>query len=225
MMPPELRSLENTDKMSFYGVGPFEIPPIKPVYEIEPLGMPLDMVAFDVCKRIAHPERIGVHFYMPDYKMARLWTHPDIYTEMLRRYRFVCTPDFSMYTNWPMALQINSHYRKCWIGAYWQNEGLTVIPTVTWSDERSYAWCFDGIPRKGIVAISSVGTQAEKETKRLFLSGFEAMLDTLKPRRILFHGDIPDDARKLCQNDKRWITIVRILAYHAKLRKMEGRKV
>lgn len=224
MMDPEFRSLENTDKMRFFGVGPFDIPPILPVYKIEPDDVPIDMVPFDVCKRKVHPDKIGVHFYMPDYKMARVWTHPDIYTEMLKRYRFVCTPDFSMYTNWPVALQINSHYRKHWLGYYWQERGMTVIPSVSWSDKRSYEWCFDGDPKNSIIAISSVGTQAELETKLLFMSGFEEMLNRLYPRTILFHGDIPDEAKALCEQDKRKINIVRILAYHAKLRKMEGRK-
>ena len=62
---------------------------------------------------------------------------------MFRRFRFVCTPDFSMYTDFPLALQINSHYRKHWLGAYWQSKGITVIPTIFWSDERSFEWCFD----------------------------------------------------------------------------------
>lgn len=54
--------------------------------------------------------------------------------------------------------------------------GMTVYPSVSWSDERSYDWCFDGDPVGGIVAVSSVGTQQNKESKRLFLRGYEEMM-------------------------------------------------
>ena len=223
MMPAELRSLENTDKMEFYGVGRFGIPELQPVYHIPPDDIPLDMVAFDVCKRLTHPDRVGVHFYMPDFKMARIWTHPDIYTPMLERYRFVCTPDFSMYTNWPMALQINSHYRKQWVGAYWQRKGMVVIPTVTWSDESSYEWCFDGVPAKSIVAVSSVGTQAEKETRYLFTMGFYRMMERLQPQTVLFHGDIPKTIADFIAGNQD-TELIKIEPYHRRLRRMEGRE-
>ena len=56
----------------------------------------------------------------------------------------------------------------------------------------SFAWCFDGEPIGGTVAISSVGTQKTPETRRLFLLGYSEMLIRLKPEKILFFGDVPD---------------------------------
>lgn len=37
--------------------------------------------------------------------------------------------------------------------------GLRVIPTIAWSDKSSHAWCFDGEPHGGVVAVYSVGSQ------------------------------------------------------------------
>lgn len=224
MMPTELRNLENTDKMKFFGVGQYDIPPLEPVYDL-PRDYPLEMVAFNACKRISHPERAGVHFFLEDKQLNRVWTHPEIYSEMLKRYRFVCTPDFSMYTNWPVALQINSHYRKHWIGAFWQKNGMTVIPTINWSDENSYKWCFDGEPLHSIVAVSSVGTQAEKTSKFLFAKGFYTMLERLEPSMVLFYGDIPKTIQMYLSMNAESVKLERILPYHAKLRRMEGREV
>ena len=34
-----------------------------------------------------------------------------------------------------------------------------MIPSISWSDEHSFDWCFDGDPVRGTVAVSSVGTQ------------------------------------------------------------------
>lgn len=44
----------------------------------------------------------------------------------------VFSPDFSMFTDMPKALQIYSVFKNRWCGAYWQNLGLRVIPTISW---------------------------------------------------------------------------------------------
>lgn len=182
-----IRQCENLDKATFEGVGKYEIPPLLPVNIAEPI----EMIGFNYAGRYKHPEQVGVHFFLKDYQFTRLWTSPEVYTEMLSRFRFVCTPDFSMFTDYPLALQINSHYRKHWLGAYWQRNGMVVIPSICWSDERSFDWCFDGEPRNSTVAVSSVGTQIQTEAKRLFLLGFEQMISRLQPKLVLFHGRIP----------------------------------
>lgn len=52
-------------------------------------------------------------------------------------------PDFSTYTDYPYAFQIWNLYRKCWLAAYWQQiYDLKVIPVLSWSDEKSYDFCF-----------------------------------------------------------------------------------
>lgn len=184
-----IRQCENLDKATFEGVGKYEIPPLLPVNIAEPI----EMIGFNYAGRYKHPEQVGVHFFLKDYQFTRLWTSPEVYTEMLSRFRFVCTPDFSMFTDYPLALQINSHYRKHWLGAYWQRNGMVVIPSICWSDERSFDWCFDGEPRNSTVAVSSVGTQIQTEAKRLFLLGFEQMISRLQPKLVLFHGRIPTE--------------------------------
>ena len=71
--------------------------------------------------------------------------------------------------------------------------GYKVIPTIAWSDKDSYKWCFDGTPKGATVAVSSVGTQRSKETKALFLDGWNEMLNRLQPETVIFHGDIPKE--------------------------------
>ena len=111
---------------------------------------------------------------------------------MLRKFQAVLTPDFSTYTDFPKAIQVYNHYRKHWLGAYWQMCGIRVIPTISWSDEESYSWCFDGEPIGGTVAVSSVGTQVSKESSRLFMNGYNEMLERLKPSAIIMYGKAPD---------------------------------
>lgn len=127
------------------------------------------------------------------FQFIRYWNTPDKYIPKLRQFRAVCAPDFSTYTDMPMAMQIYNHYRKHWLAAYWQLHGMTVYPTISWSTPESYAWCFDGEPVGGIVAVSSVGTQAGAESKRLFLHGYEEMMKRLSPIWVIFYGKVPEE--------------------------------
>ncbi|MCM1509078.1 MAG: DUF4417 domain-containing protein, partial [Ruminococcus flavefaciens] len=180
------------NKSMFNGVGEYDIPSLFP----ENIAVN-DFIGFNYAKTCKNPQSKGVHFFIDDYQFSRLWTNPDAYLNMLRKFRCVCTPDFSTYTDFPKAIQIYNHYRKHWLGAYWQQNGITVIPTVSWSDTDSFDWCFDGEPVGGTVAVSSVGTQLSKESRKLFLNGYQEMLQRLKPATILFYGCIPDE----CQAD------------------------
>jgi len=84
-----------------------------------------------------------------------------------------------------LALQIFNTYRSRWCGFYWQSKGLSVIPTVSWSDERSYDFCFDGIEQHSIVAVSTIGCA---ESKKLFMAGFMAMCDKIEPQQVICYA-------------------------------------
>lgn len=122
------------------------------------------------------------------------------------------SPDFSLYTDFPKALQIYNHYRKHRLAAYWQECGINVIPTICWSDHQSFSWCFDGEPVGGAVAVSSVGTQNSSKKKENFLVGYEKMMEVLKPDKIIFYGNVPEE----CEGN-----IIRIKMFSEKFREME----
>lgn len=184
------RNYENLNRMIFSGTGTYGIPPLFPEHTNA-----TDFIGFNYAKTCKLPESKGLHFFVDDYQFSRLWTNPDAYLDMLGRFKCVCTPDFSTYTDFPLAIQIYNHYRKHWLGAYWQQNGITVIPTISWSNEASFDWCFDGEPEGGAVAVSSVGTQMNKEARRLFMRGYNEMLSRLTPERIFFYGFVPDECR------------------------------
>lgn len=186
-------NFENINKCPFLGMGEWEIPAISGIKSIE---MPEKWVSFSECRKEKEPANCGVHFFIDDYRFQAVWTHPDRYIDLLRRFKIVLSPDFSMYTDMPRALQLYNHYRKQWLSAYWQKCGITVIPTISWSDAESFAWCFDGIPCGGIVAVSSVGTQKRKAAKEAFASGYERMNQELTPETVLYHGIVHDTSCK-----------------------------
>lgn len=186
----QCRNYENLEKQFFDGTGKYGIPEILPE---EYDGC--QFVAFSEAKDAAQRELKGVHFFIDDYRFLRTWNAPASYIKLLQQFRYVMSPDFSTYTDFPMAIQIYNHYRKHWLAAFWQQNGIKVILTISWGTEESYEWCFDGEPRNSVVAISSIGTQKGKESKELFLHGYEKMVEVLEPDTIIFYGKVPDECK------------------------------
>lgn len=126
------RNYENLNKALFDGVGAYGIPEIAP-YDIDNVE---NWISFNFAKTCEEPEIHGLHFFLDDYQFNRVWTSPDVYLPMLQRFQVVCAPDFSTYTDFPKAIQIYNHYRKHWLGAYWQSHGIRVIPTISFGAMR-----------------------------------------------------------------------------------------
>ena len=180
----------NVDFSPDFVEGEFEIPYIEPEkYE------PVEWVSFKEAKGIYRCKPYGIHFFLSDYQFQNIWTQRERYTHFFRRFGAVMTPDFSLYTDWPVMVQRWNHYRKHVLGAWMQSIGCKVYPTITWSDERSFDFCFHGEPYKGTVCVSSVGTQMNAETRRLFLAGYERMMEELEPETVLFYGKIPRECK------------------------------
>ncbi len=179
-------NFENLDKCIFPGVGKYGIPQLEPVNEYpegEFIPVNYHYTAKDRAEKI-------IHFFVDDTLFIRQWNQPDKYIPALKQFEAICAPDFSTYTDMPLAMQIYNHYRKHWLAAYWQMQGMTVYPTISWSTPDSYDWCFDGEPVGGIVAISSVGVARDKEAKRLFLQGYDEMMKRLDPSWVIFYGTV-----------------------------------
>ena len=139
------------------------------------------------------------HFYYDDYKFIQAWREPNKYIDRLKEFKAVISPDFSLYTDFPLTLQILSCYRRQWCGAYWQSKGIEVIPDVVWGEEKTFEFCFDGIPKFSTVAVSTVGVKNDKDWNNkddnLFMRGYNEMLKRLEPKTILFYGSMIDGMR------------------------------
>ena len=85
----------------------------------------------------------------------------------------------------PVPLQIYNTFRSRWCGAYLQSKGFKVIPTVSWGLPQSYWYCFDGIEKGSVVAVSTLGVRKEKD---FFLQGYSEMLRRLKPKAVICYN-------------------------------------
>lgn len=130
----------------------------------------------------------GIHFYIDDYQFERIWNDTDRYVEILKRFDCVLTPDFSLYMDMPMAMKIWNTFRSRLIGQICQQAGMIVIPTISWAEEETLDWCFDGIPEDSTASISTVGVRRSKEATEIWKMGTDALIKKKHPRKILLYG-------------------------------------
>ena len=131
-----------------------------------PLGIPelqeqdfdidgVNLIPFGRKNAIGTKKTSICHFFLDDYRFETTWTRPYKTLQGLRHFQAVMTPDFSLWRDHPLLLQQWNTYRNRWVGRLWQEQGLKVIFTVSWSTEDSYSFCFSGIPGNSIIAIAT----------------------------------------------------------------------
>jgi len=165
-------------------VGSWELPHVK--RNTLPSLNDLGVIPFDNAnpQKIPNSQKI-VHFFIDDYKFESVYKYPERHLRKLAYYSHVLSPDFSLYADYPRSVQLLNTFKNRWCGAYWQKLGLSVFPTITWGDEDSFEFCFQGVDKGSIVAISTIGC---KEYTSAFLSGYQEMMKQIEPQYVLCFG-------------------------------------
>lgn len=171
--------------------GELDMPRLQPFLDelperLVPFNVAVGMCDYDSC----------VHFFLDDYQFERVWGQAERYLSVLRRFRCVIAPDFSQYADMPRAMRIWQNYRGKALAAWWQSEGVKVIPNATWSTPESYSYCFDGMPRGGVVAVNCMGIRSSALSMYLWRKGYEEMLERLRPELIVRYGDMMPGERE-----------------------------
>jgi len=130
---------------------------------------------------------MAVHFFLDDYRFESLWNRPAWSLDVLGHVGLALSPDFSLYRDMPVAMQIWQVYRNRWLGCFWQEHGIQVVPTISWSEPHDF--CYYGVEPGSIVAVSPVGVQ-DMLARHLFRAGFQKMIDVLSPSAILSYGEL-----------------------------------
>ena len=86
------------------------------------------------------------------------------------------------------------------IGHWLQTNGITVIPNIRFADERSFAFCCDGISKGSTIAVGSHGCIKGRVDRMYFKQGMEYIVHKLEPHRIIVYGKAPDDIFGTYQN-------------------------
>ena len=137
-----------------------------------------------------------VVFYEHDRDFERLWNKPRQYLDKLKKFKGIISPDFSLYRNMPLIMQMWNTYRSRAIAVWLQNNGIQVIPNVRFGDERTFSFCFDGVEENKTVAVGTHGCIKRKEDKIFFKIGLARMVQRLSPKTIIVYGSAPDSIFK-----------------------------
>lgn len=147
----------------------------------------IDLISYsDISTKDTNNLHKGVHFFIDDYRFESVYSNPEQRLATLKKYDFVLTPDYSLYSEMNTWRQIESIGKSRWVGAYWQSNGLTVIPTISWAQPSSFRFCFDGIEKHSIVAVGMIGC---KRNRIAFMRGYDTMLNILQPSAIICFGE------------------------------------
>ena len=69
-----------------------------------------------------------------------------------------------------------------------QKNGFNTVPVASWCFESDFKWCFDGLPQKSSIAITSNGCSSSKYAMEIFIKGIEALYDHTKFSNLIVCG-------------------------------------
>ena len=167
--------------------GEYQMPVLEPCNHI-----PEKWIGFNYAMNTADYDA-GIHFYLDDYQFERVWASPERYINILANFDCVMTPSYSVYVDMAEPLKIWNVFRSRLLGQMMQDSGLKVIPIVYWADERSYKYCFDGLPKNSTLSVYTVGIK-DKEVWELWKAGMDELIKCKNPKQLLLYGNgnMPD---------------------------------
>lgn len=168
-------------------VGKYELPELRASN-----AKPIKAIPFDKALKSTTKNK-WIHFYIDDRKFECVWNNPKAYLNCLKQFDGIISTDFSLYRDMPLSMQIWNTYRNRALAYWMQYNGVTLIPNVQWADERSYDFCFDGIPKHNTVAISTNGCIKDKIDRYYFKKGLAELVKRLCPKVIVNYSYTPDD--------------------------------
>lgn len=99
-------------------VGKYDIPVLKGIRMKD--NVTVDFIGLNEAHTVPKSKRSEkiVHHFLADYLFERVWSRLEDNTEYLKQFKAVLSPDFSLYTDMPLALQIFNHYKKMAVSQY-----------------------------------------------------------------------------------------------------------
>jgi hypothetical protein len=127
-------------------------------------------------------------FFTTDSNFERFWTYPYKYLGFLQKLQCVLSTDFSLFSNMLQMQKFWNSFRNKLLSAFYQRNGIPLIPAPSWGDLKYIELYMEGWPKNSIIAINSTGVGRDKRSRHIWLDGYYAMLDILKPLFILRYG-------------------------------------
>lgn len=189
--------MRNYPDISFYGnlptAGENNMPVLKPFCGY----IPNRIVAFDEAYTKKDTDCI-VYFYESDRRFMRLFHTPKKYLYFLKKCAVVIGPDLSQL----VYMDEMSRYFHAWhnraMSAWLQQNGVNIIPNVTWSRRDSFEYSYTGMPKHSIVAVNCTGILGHDVSMYMWREGYKNVALPLEPSIIIRYGDkMPDENERI----------------------------
>ncbi len=138
-------------------------------------------------KKLKSTNKSLLTMFCYDDILNRIWNNPLKDIVSFQKFKFITTPDFSIYPKMNSNDIKHNVYMNRWLGVTYQTLGLKVFPTIQWGDESTYGYCFSAVEKESIVVISTLGCKKDINT---FLNGFNEMKKIIEPKIIIVYGDM-----------------------------------
>ena len=133
-----------------------------------------------------------IHFYEHDSSFERLWKNPQKYLPIIKQYKGIISPDYSLYYDMPLCMQIWNTYRGKALAHWLQENGVEIIPNVRWGDERTFELACYVVESGKTIAVGTHGCIKTIEGRNMFIAGFDYVINKLKPKTVIVYGRMPD---------------------------------
>jgi hypothetical protein len=149
--------------------------------------LPARLIAYNAKQALAKAEPgDAVHFFLDDYRFETVWSQPQRSLSRIAKVGMALSPDFSLWGQMPLVMQLWQVYRSRWCAMWMHSNGIAVIPTVSWSARETFPFAFAGIALKSTVAISTVGIGPDEE--KAFARGVDELMYQVMPENIVVYG-------------------------------------
>jgi len=164
-------------------VGKYKMPQLVPNKFI-----PQNVISFHERKYVENPQEHWVDFFVDDHLYENFWKDTTKSLVNMKKFAGIISTDYSMLPEMLPGQNIWNCTRNRVMAYYLQKQGLNVIPVASWCSEEDFEWCFDGLPEKSSIAISSSGCLSTPYGRKMLSAGVEELQRQKQPFKIIVCG-------------------------------------
>ena len=132
-------------------------------------------------------------FYTEDWRFERIWSESveSLKTIVPLKPAGFISPDFSLWADDPLVVQMWNIYRARWISRYWQAAGLKLIPSLATSTNKAcYEFAYEGFPKKpSLMAMQlRAGGYKDKVQVNSVMTEVAQLIEQVAPQRLMLYG-------------------------------------
>ena len=172
-------------------------------------GLPFDRAIFSF---FTHDQHIESWWANPAYRVGQI---------LRKGVKSIVVPDYSLWDVSPTAAHIWSLYRAAWMGRYFQEAGLRVIPRIEFFQEKSQHFTLMGIPYEAPIVATQFQTDFDEENISKIEKNLVDALNILKPKMLLVYAG--KKGREMIEKFSLPCDL-RVLVTSSELRKKEARE-